>query len=205
MLARMGQQIPIPLTTPPDKALQGLRELHLLRQASIEQRTAASNRKASLSLGLTKKLLNRQLAPIERQLAAIDQAIEALCDQDHGLKRRRQLLTSFPRHRRDHCRRAHRPDAGTQAAHGQTPGLPRTHRQTVRRLARQGLDQGWARQPQTGTLPAGCRRLPIQPRPQGPLPTPRESRQTQKLAITAVMRKLFILANTLIREERTWE
>ncbi len=205
MLARMGQQRPMALTTSPGKALQDLRELHLLRQASVEQRTAASNRKASLSLGLTKKLLNRQLAPIERHLAAIDQAIEALCDQSHGLERRRQLLTSFPRHRRDHCRRAHRPDAGTRADHGQTPGRPRAHHQTVQRLTRQGLDQGRARQlRQALYLPAvvACR---YNPNLKALYRRLVKAGKPKKLAIIAVMRKLLILANTLIREEQTWE
>ena len=46
---------------------------------------------------------------------------------------------------------------------------------------------------------------PLQPAAQGVLRTPHRHGKKAKVALTAVMRKLVLLANTLVREDRLWQ
>jgi transposase len=96
MLARMGALLglePRPVRT---AVLNDLKDLHIAREGLVKDRTAAKNRAKSLSLALLKRHNEARLRQIEQQLAAIDAAIKGLIEADPDLSSRFEILVSIP-------------------------------------------------------------------------------------------------------------
>lgn len=96
MLARLGAMLDLrPL--PPDSAiLNDMRDLLVARRALVKDRTAAQNRAHQRSLPLLKAQMAERLKQIERQLDAIDGALRERLEGEHGLKARFDILVSIP-------------------------------------------------------------------------------------------------------------
>lgn len=207
MLALYGQMINPRATPAPAKALAELQELVLGRQAAVAEQTALANRFAAAESPVLKRLIKRHLRLAARSIAALEKAIAALIASQTQLKRRFEILTSI---------KGIGPVAATTL---------------VACLSELGLLAGGKIALLAGVAPLNCdsgemrgqrhikggrahiRSVLYMASISAARCNPdlktfytrlRAAGKPAKLALTAVMRKLIILANTLIRENRHW-
>jgi transposase len=207
MLARMGAVLEPEARAAPSKTASDLKELHMMRAALVKDRTAAKNRAGTLTLPLLKRQLRQRLAAIDRQITQIEQAMQALIEADPELARKRDILISIPgiAERSAFALLTGMPelgDLGNPAASALSGTAPRT-RQSGKWTGKAFVQGGRAHVRRSLYMPALAaarfnpdlnhtyRHLTGRGKP-------------PKLALTAIMRKLIILANTLIRENRKW-
>lgn len=207
MLARMGAVLEPDARPAPSKTACDLKELHMMRAALVKDRAAAKNRAATLTLPLLKRLLRQRLAAIDRQIGQIEQAMHALIEADSELARKRDILVSIPgiAERSAFALLTGMPELGdldSQAAGALSGTAPRT-RQSGKWTGKAFVQGGRAHVRRSLYMPAlAAARFN---------PDLRETYQAltrrgkpPKLALTAIMRKLAILANALIRDNRKW-
>ncbi len=207
MLARMGLALEPPRSTVPDETQQQLRELRLARRALIKERTALSNRSQSLSLPLLRQQRDASLSLIDEQLAAIDRALKALAEQDPDLGLRLAILTSIPGlgETSAFALLSELPELGRIKAKplASLVGLAPMTRQSGQWTGKASIRGGRAKLRTDLYLPAivACRFNPDLKALYARLTM---AGKPKKVAIVAVMRKLIILANALLRDRRTW-
>lgn len=185
-----------------------LKELHVARLALIKDRTAAKNRAKNLSNLLLKRQNVDRLRQIERQMKAVDEAIMALIGADVSLKARFDILVSIPGVSQitAFTLLIEMPELGEldEKAAAALSGLAPMSRQSGRWTGRAFIAGGRAIVRHALYMPAlvACRFNPD-------LKTKYEdltkAGKPPKVAITAVMRKLIVLANALLRKNRKWE
>lgn len=207
VLAFYGAAIGPEATPVPAKSLAELQELVLARQAAKAQETALKNQTAAAASPIVKRLLKAQLKAQARLVAGLEAAIAALLARDASLKRRCELLASIK---------------------GIGPVVAATLAACLPELGMLGGGQIAAL---TGVAPMNCesgemrgqRRIKggrahvrsalymaavaasrCNPDLKAFYGRLRTAGKAEKLALTAVMRKLALLANTLIREDRHW-
>ena len=207
MLARMGAVLK-PDTRPAlSKTACDLKELHMMRAALVKDRTAAKNRAGTLTLALLKRQLAQRLAAIDRQIRQIEQAMRALIEADPGLARKRDILISIPgiAEQSAFALLTGLPELGNldrQAAGALSGTAPRT-RQSGKWTGKAFVQGGRAHVRRSLFMPA-LAAARFNPDLRQTYKTLTGRGKPPKLALTAVMRKLIILANALIRENRTW-
>ena len=208
MLAEMGLRLTPGLQVPSPKNLQHLKDLVAARRALVADRVADGNRTGGHSLALLQRLARRRRAAIEADITRIEAAIAALIAADPALAEKARLLQSLP---------------GVAALTAATllaeaPELGQLEARQIAALAglapvtrESGTWRGKA------TIQGGRRHL----RRALTMPTLTAIRRNRdlaalftrlrtagkppKLALVAAMRKLLILANTLLREGREWQ
>jgi len=199
MLAILGDALG-PQTMPPaSETLEALQELVHARNAATAERTALSNRRAASSTTFLKAEINRRLKSLDRHVERIA--------AEPPLTRRQQILLSIP---------------------GVGPGVAAN---LLVDLAELGSLDRHAAACLAGVAPFAddSGELSGQRRIKGGRASPRralywaalsaarhnpdlsafhkrlvENGKKPKVALTAVMRKLVVLANTLIKEDRLW-
>jgi len=207
MLARMGAVLDLEATPVRSEGLHEIRELHIARLGLIKDRTACRNRLQAARNKVVLAQLRARLRQVERQIEQIDTELARLVTDDPALAHRFGILMSIP-------------GIGPVAAVAmlvEMPELGTMHGKEAASLA--GLapitrESGkWKGQSRIGGGRRGLRRALYMPA----LVATRHNRQLgqtyqalcsagkpAKVAITAVMRKLLILANALIRDDRKW-
>lgn len=207
LLARMGAVLeiePRPICT---TAIAGLRELHGARDALIKDRTAAKNRAKALTLSLLKKQNGQRLEQIERQIAALDAEILALIEADTELADRFAILTSIPGLAKitAFAMLIEMPELGALEA-GQAAalaGLAPIARQSGRWTGKAFIKGGRANVRRALYMPAL-----VAIRFNGDMKAKYdqliEAGKPAKVAITAIMRKIVVLANALLKAQRPW-
>lgn len=207
VLALYGQAISPSATPVPAKRLAELQEFVLARQAAKAGETALKNQIAAAESPGLKRLLKVQLEACAKLIASIEAAVAALLAKDAGLKRRFEILASIK---------------------GVGPVLAATLAACLPEL---GMLDGKQIAALAGVAPMNCDsgdmrgqrrikggRAPVRnalymgavtasrcnPDLKAFFCRLREAGKAAKLALTAVMRKLVRLANTLIREDRLW-
>lgn len=207
MLARMGQALNLPTRQAPDPQLTNLRELMRARRGLIRDRVAAKNKAKNLTIALLKQQAKQRLTQIERQLARIDAAIQDIIEQDQDLKQRYGILISIP-------------GIAQAAAFAILIDLPEIGQLDAKKLAALAGLAPRTRQSGKWTghafvcggrksirdalyMPAlvACR---FNPDFKAKYQKLTNAGKPPKVAITAIMRKLIVLANALIRDNRTW-
>ena len=208
MLAEMGLRLTPGLQVPSPKNLQHLKDLVAARRALVADRVADGNRTGGHSLALLQRLARRRRAAIEADITRIEAAIAALIAADPALAEKARLLQSLPG------------IAALTAATllAEAPELGQLEARQITALAglapvtrESGTWRGKA------TIQGGRRHL----RRALYMPTLTAIRRNRdlaalftrlrtagkppKLALVAAMRKLLILANTLLREGREWQ
>jgi len=208
MLAEMGLRLTPGLQVPNPKNLQHLKDLVAARRALVADRVADGNRTGGHSLALLQRLARRRRAAIEADIARIEAAIAALIATDPALTDKARILQSLPG------------IAALTAATllAEAPELGQLEARQIAALAglapvtrESGAWRGKA------TIQGGRRHL----RRALYMPTLTAIRRNRdlatlftrlraagkpaKLALVAAMRKLIILANTLLREGREWQ
>ena len=207
MLARLGAMLKPPIRPAVNPALDEMKELHIARQALIKDRVAAQNRAHTRRSALLKRQAADRLRQIERQIAAIDAALRAHLKSDPALKARFDILLSIPGLGEttaiaiiiDMPELGHIEHKCVSSLAGLAPMARDSGQRTGKRFIRGGRAQ--VRQALympalvaarfNADLKAKYRALIAAGKP-------------AKVALTAIMRKLLILANALLRDGRTW-
>jgi transposase len=198
-----------PRVTPvPAKALAELQELVLARQSLKTEETAFSNRLAAAESPLVKQIFDSQLQQLRRNLRRLEARIKAVIAEDTGLQRRFDILTSI----KGIGSIVAATLVGCLAELGQ---LSRGGIALLTGLAPLNCDSGQMRgqrhikggrgHVRNSLYMAAVSAIRCNPDLKAVYQRLRKNGKAAKVAITAVMRKLVILANTLIREDRHWE
>src|SRR3954454_13239005 len=189
------------------ETLDQLAELVAARRMLVRDRTATTNRAKTLTLDLLKRQAAVRLKQIARQLDALDAQARALVVADPLLARRLVVLTSIPGLGEITAIAliADMPELGQMdAKHAASlAGLAPVARQSGTWRGKSFISGGRAHLRQALYMPAlvAARFNPdLKARSNGMTAAGKPA----KVAITALMRRLIVLANALLRDDRTW-
>ena len=184
-----------------------LAELQQIRDALRKDRVATINRGKHLRTPVGKRVTKQRLGQIDRQLKLIDAEIRRRLGEDKTLERRAEILTSIPGISNITAAGliVLMPELGTLtgARAASLAGLAPVTRESGHWKGRSFIQGGRHR----------VRRLLFMPALVAAHHNPDLKRKYEalvakgkppKVALTAVMRKLLILANTLIQQDRIW-
>jgi transposase len=208
LIARMAAMLDPAPQAPRPAFHAGLHELHLARTDLLRARTAASNRARQLTLPLLRRQHADRLRRIRRDLAEVDAAIAALVAADAGLARKAAILASIPGISAVSAAAilAELPEIGTleAAAVASLAGLAPITRESGQWKGQARIGGGRRDLRRALYMPAMAA-VRFNPNLQAVHHRLKARGKPGKLALTAVMRKLLILANTLVHHNRTWE
>ena len=208
MLAKMGALLELKADLPKSEALHHLKQLTTARQALIKDRTAARARLAATTLKLLARQINRRLKQIEHDLGQVADAIDAIVEADEDLRTRADILTSIPGIAKvTACAiLTDMPElgnlSGKQAA--KLAGLAPISRQSGKWQGKEHIQGGRASLRRAIYLPAVVATR-FNPDMKAQYEQLILAGKCKKLAITAVMRKLIVMANALLRDQRKWD
>ena len=207
MLARMGALLELEARPVRSQILGDLKDLHMAREALVKNRTAARNRAKNLTLPILRRHNTAQLRQIERQIAAIEAEIIALIKADPDLARRFAILVSIPGISAitAFALVIDMPELGSlengQAA--SLAGLAPVARQSGNWNGHAFIRGGRANVRQALYMPALVA-MRFNPDLRAKYEKLIAAGKPAKKAITAIMRKLIVLANALLRDNREW-
>lgn len=207
ILARMGAVLALEGRPAKTETLHDLRELGVARQALVKEGIAATNREQIAVNPVIKRQLRARLKQIGLQLKEIDAAIATLVDTDPGLSRRRDVLASIPGIGTVTAMAIliAMPELGTldnkQAA--SLAGLAPMTRQSGAWSGRARI-RGGRRSLRTALYMPALVALRFNPDLKQKYQAMKDAGKPSKVAITAIMRKLLVLANALPRDDRKW-
>ncbi|MER9159434.1 IS110 family transposase [Mesorhizobium sp. M0220] len=207
MLARFGELMTPQIRPIRSDTLDTLCELVAARRALVKDRTAAQNRQKNLTIPLLKRQAEQRLRQITTQINAIDAECRTLVAREPDLVRRFDILTSIPGlgEVTAFAIIADMPELGTLANKqvASLAGLAPVDRQSGQWKGKCFIRGGRSSVRQALYMPAL-----VAVRFNQSLKTKyqdlRDGGKPAKLAITAIMRKLVVLANALIRDDRKW-
>jgi len=207
LLARMGAVLEMQARPARSEIHHDLRELSVARQALIKDRIAAVNREQVAQNAIIRRQLKARLRQIEKQIGEIEKAMAAIVTVDETLARRREILASIPGIGPITAMAiiVEMPELGEldgkQAA--SLAGLAPITRESGSWKGRSRIQGGRASLRCSLYMPALVA-LRINPDLRRKYLALKEAGKPSKVAITAIMRKLIVLANALIRDNRKW-
>ncbi len=207
MLAKMGALLELKADLPKSETLHDIKQLATARLALIKDRTAAKARLASPTHSLLSRQIKRRLAQIERDLSQVTEAIDDIVAADVDLAARAEILTSIPGIAKvTACAiLTDMPElgqmTGKQAA--KLAGLAPISRQSGKWQGKERIQGGRASVRRAIYLPAVVATR-FNPDMKVKYEQLISTGKCKKLAITAVMRKLIVTANALLRDQRKW-
>lgn len=207
MLARMGAVLDLAGQGAPSKVLGELRELAAARRALVKDRVAAKTRLGVAVLPLVRRQLEARLRQIEAQLAGVDAAMADRIAKDKEMARKRDILVSIPGvgETTALAMLVEMPELGTlgpkQAA--SLAGLAPISRQSGKWQGSERIRGGRAPLRHAIYMPALVATR-FNPALKATYDRLRHAGKPAKLALTTVMRKLVVLADALIRDNRKW-
>lgn len=207
MLARLGATLDLEARPPKGEMLHDLRELQVARQGQMKDRIALTHRLRHATLALVKRQLRLRIRQVDTHLAEIDAAMLEAIRADEVLSQRFNILTSIP-------------GIGQIAACAMLIEMPELGQMEARQAAAlaglapitrqsgkwkghahiQGGRAGLRRSLYMPALVAARYNAPLKEKYQKLI----SSGKAAKIAITAIMRKLIVLANALLRDNRKW-
>ena len=208
MLARMGAVLELETRSARSEVLLELKELHLAREALVKDRTAARNRAKTLTMSLLKRHNTQRLEQIERQIVAIEAEISQIIKADADLAERFAIVTSIPGISKitAFALLIEMPELGSlepgQAA--SLAGLAPVARQSGHWTGRAFIRGGRANLRQALYMPALVA-IRFNPDLKAKYDQFLAAGKPAKIAITAIMRKLIVLANALLGAGRKWQ
>jgi transposase len=207
VLARFGQMLEPRISQPTDETMNELKALHVARNGLIKDRTAARNRSKMLTLELLKRQNVQRLKHIDAQIEAIDQAIAERIAASEPLKQRFDILVSIPAISTISASALliELPELGTLSdkAAASLAGLAPITRQSGTWKGKSFIGGGRAMLRQALYMPALVATR-FNPDMERKYQLMLKAGKPKKLAITAIMRKLVVLANVLLRQHRKW-
>lgn len=208
MLARMGALLLLEPRPVRNAILNELKDLHMAREALVKDRTAAKNRAKALSLALLKRHNAARLKQIESQLAAVDAAIAELIASDPVMAERFAILRSIPGIAAVTAAMlvTEMPELGLLDGKqiASLAGLAPVARQSGQWKGKAFIQAGRAHVRQALYMPALVATR-FNPDLKAKYDQLTAAGKAPKQAITAVMRKLIVLANALLKKGRTWQ
>ncbi len=211
VLALFGELLKPEITPPPCETLLQLGELASARRAMIEQQTRLANQLGSTESMSVRKKLRAQKKMLERHIKKIDEEMKALIKTDEVLKRRAEILRSIPGiglvtsnnllALMSELGQCSRQQIGALA--GLVPMNWDSGKMRGKRMIKGGRQHVRDALYMAAVTASRCnpdlkdfyQRLTN--------PQKGESKKS-KVALVAVMRKLLVLANALIRDDRLW-
>ena len=184
-----------------------LRELKVAHNALIKDRTRLKNRLQTQTVGLLRIQTRARLTQIKHQLDALDREIDQRLDQDRQTARAGEILRSIPGIGAvaSATIRIEMPEIGTlrkkQAA--SLAGLAPVTRQSGQWRGKAFIQGGRKCLRNALYMPALVA-VRYNPDLKQQYRTMISKGKPPKLALTAIMRKLIELANTLIKNDRFW-
>ncbi len=207
VLAYMGIALQPGIREAPSKMSRDLKQLQIARQALIKDRTAAKNRSKSLSMPMLNKQNTSRLRQIERDLAAIETQMLALINGDEKMARTFQILCSIPGIAKITAATliVEIPELGTlnSKAVASLSGLAPFSRESGKWKGKRFIGGGRKFLREALYMPALVA-LRFNPDLKVKYQKLKEANKPSKVAITAIMRKLVILANALVNKNRMW-
>ena len=207
MLAKMGAAFELRPTLLPSPQQRQLRELQLGRWSRVRERTAIRNRLPHLQSTLLRRQARNRLRQVEREREALEAEIAERIQADAELARIDRILTSIPGVSRTTSATllAELPEIGTlesrQAA--SLAGVAPMTRESGTWKGRSFTQGGRARL-RRGLYMAALAATRHNPDFRTKYQALREAGKPGKVALTAIMRKMIILANTLVKQDRVW-
>lgn len=207
MLAKMGAVLELEAQQPRSETLHRLRELITARRALIKDQAATKTRMKTTTQPLLKRQLKARLKQIQTHVQQIDAAIAGMVAQDEALSYKLDILVSIPgiAETTAWAMIIEMPELGTldgkQAA--SLAGLAPISRQSGKWQGRERIQGGRAFLRRAIYMPAlvAVRFNPDLRAKYDQLIT---AGKPAKLALTAIMRKLVVMANALLRDRRKW-
>jgi len=208
LLARMAATLQPPVRPARSAQQAQMAELINARDGLVRDRTACLNREKNLTIALLKRQCRQRIKQIEQHIKALDTEIATFIAADAELARRHQILTSIAGIGDLTANQliATMPELGTldgkQAA--SLAGLAPVARQSGQWKGKSFIRGGRANVRQALYMPAlvAARFNPDLKAKYQQLVT---AGKPAKIAITAVMRKLVITANALLKANRLWQ
>ena len=207
ILAAFGECLRLPATQPLPSELEELQELWRGRAATVRQQTALTNQRGAAQSRILIRELDRQQRIIATTIARLEAAIAHIIAQHPILARRFEILTSIP-------------GIGQVGAWALIAGISEIGTLTSRAVAmiaglapvacdsaeRRGQRhiRGGRADVRSALYMAAHSAARHNPDLKPFYERLRANGKKPKVALTAVMRKLTVLANTLIREDRLW-
>lgn len=207
MLARMGAVLDLDAKPVRSETMHEIRELHIARRALNKDRTACRNRLEAARNKVVVAQLRARLRQVDSQLKQIDTELARLIAEDPALARRQEILCSIPGigEVTAVAMIVEMPELGTMEPKeaASLSGLAPITRESGKWKGRSKIGGGRRGMRNALYMPAlvairhnlhlaeTYRKLVDAGKP-------------AKLAIAAIMRKLVILANALIRDDREW-
>ena len=208
MLTRMGAVLSLEARPVPSGLINDLRDLRTARNALIKDQVAALTRAKAITLPLLKRQNAARLKQIEAQREAVDAEINALIQGDPDLAQRFAILCSIPGIAEVSAAMLliEMPELGSldEKQVAALAGLAPIARQSGNWKGKSFIRGGRQQVRQGLYMPAL-----VAIRFNADLKTKYEqlikAGKAPKQAITAVMRKLIILANALLKKGRQWQ
>lgn len=203
----MGALLELEARPARSESLNELKELHVARAALVKDRAAAKNRAKALTLPLLKRQNADRLKQVEVQIAAIEAQMKACIEADQDLGPRFAILTSIPgiAQTAAFALLVEMPELGALEA-GQAAslaGLAPVARQSGRWTGRAFIRGGRASLRQALYMPALVAAR-FNPDMKAKYDHMIKAGKPAKIAIVAIMRKLVLLANALLKKGREW-
>jgi transposase len=207
LLARFGALLAPPTRPVLSPTLDTMKELLVARQALIKDRTAALNRQKIVRFALLRRQIDQRLRQIARHLAAIDAQLQSLCLEDADLAPRLAILMSIPGIAQVTAVSllVEMPELGSleQSQVASLAGLAPVARDSGTSRGRRTIRGGRAHVRQALYMPALVAAR-FNPDLKAKYRALLAAGKPAKVALAAIMRKLIILANALLRDQRHW-
>ncbi|ASM71511.1 MULTISPECIES: IS110 family transposase [Roseobacteraceae] len=206
-LAQMGAAHGLAPDTPAAKDRPVLRELQSARTALVKDKVRLRNQLDKQGHALTRKLSSRRLRLVEAQIAELDQAIRAQIETCPVRKRALTLMESIKGIGAVAATTIliELPEIGSlrKKAVAAIAGVAPITRQSGRWRG-QAFIQGGRKPLRDALYMPALVAIRFNPDLKAQYDKMKAAGKPPKVAIIAVMRKLLILANTLVREDREW-
>jgi transposase len=207
MLARLAALLEPPIRPAPSQTLDDMAELIVARRARVKDRVAALQRDSVHRSTLLKRQAVQRLAQIERQIAAIDTALRERLAGDLTLRARFDILASIPGIGETTAliMLVEMPELGTldHRCAASLAGLAPIARDSGQHRGKRFIRGGRSHLRQALYMPA-LAAVRFNADLKAKYKALRHAGKPPKVALTAIMRKLIILANALMRDGRTW-
>ncbi|RKF13630.1 IS110 family transposase [Altericroceibacterium spongiae] len=207
MLARMGLALNLTPQQPHRKSLYDLRDLLSSRRALIKDQTAARTRLATADVLLIKQQLKNRLAQIACDIGQINREMLARASSDDTMSRQVKILTSIPGIGvlTAITILIDMPEIGTldnkQVA--SLAGLAPVSQSSGKWQGKERIQGGRAMLRRAIYMPALVATR-VNPDMKAKYQQLISAGKEKKVALTAIMRKLIVLANALLRKNREW-
>jgi transposase len=208
MLTRMGAVLSLEARPVPSGIINDLRDLRTARNALIKDQVAAQTRAKAITLPLLKRQNAARLKQIEAQREAVDAEINALIQGNSDLAQRFAILCSIPGIAEVSAAMLliEMPELGSlnEKQVAALAGLAPIARQSGNWKGKSFI-RGGRQQVRQGLYMPALVAIRFNADLKAKYEQLIKAGKAPKKAITAVMRKLIILANALLKKDRQWQ